>query len=45
MQGGFEKGLKMSNDDYVVDPLRDDEVRENAKRLRDFLGVGRRQAR
>jgi hypothetical protein len=29
----------MSNDDYVVDPLRDDEVRENAKRLRDFLGV------
>ncbi len=29
----------MSNDDYVVDPLRDDEVRQNAKRLREFLGV------
>jgi hypothetical protein len=29
----------MSNDDYVVDPQRDDEVRDNAKRLRDFLGI------
>jgi len=29
----------MSNDDYVVDPLRDAEVRQNAKRLRDFLGL------
>jgi hypothetical protein len=29
----------MSNDDYLVDPLRDAEVRDNAKRLRDFLGV------
>jgi hypothetical protein len=28
----------MSNDDYVVDPLSDSEVRENAKRLRLFLG-------
>jgi hypothetical protein len=29
----------MSNDDYVVDPLRDAEVRGNAKRLREFLGI------
>jgi hypothetical protein len=29
----------MSNDDYMVDPLRDTEVRANAKRLRDFLGI------
>jgi hypothetical protein len=29
----------MSKDDYVVDPLRDAEVREHAKCLRDFLGV------
>ena len=29
----------MSNDDYVVEPLRDAEVHENAKRLRDFLGL------
>ncbi len=28
----------MSNDDYRVEPLRDDEVRGNAKRLREFLG-------
>lgn len=28
----------MSNDDYRVEPLRDDEVRANAKRLREFLG-------
>lgn len=29
----------MSIDDYIVDPLRDSEVRENAKTLRTFLGV------
>jgi len=29
----------MSSDDFVVDPLRDAEVHENAKRLREFLGV------
>jgi hypothetical protein len=29
----------MSNDDYMVDPLSDSEVRENAKRLRRFLGL------
>jgi hypothetical protein len=29
----------MSNDDYVVDPLSDSEVRGNAKRLRLFLGL------
>jgi hypothetical protein len=29
----------MSNDDYVVDPLSDSEVRGNAKRLRRFLGL------
>ncbi len=29
----------MSNDDFVVDPLSDSEVRENAKRVRRFLGV------
>ncbi len=37
--GIFEKGLEMSNDDYVVDPLSDSEVREQAKRLRQFLGL------
>jgi len=30
----------MSTDDYVVDPLRDSEVREHAKMLRAFLGLG-----
>jgi hypothetical protein len=29
----------MSNDDYVVDPRRDSEVRWNGKRLRKFLGL------
>jgi len=29
----------MSSDDYIVGPLRDAEVRGNAKRLREFLGV------
>lgn len=29
----------MSNDDYVVDPRRDSEVRGNGKRLRTFLGL------
>jgi hypothetical protein len=29
----------VSNDDYVVSPLRDVEVRENAKQLRRFLGL------
>jgi hypothetical protein len=29
----------MSNDDFLVDPLSDLEVRENAKRVRQFLGL------
>ncbi|VIO75089.1 hypothetical protein [Bradyrhizobium ivorense] len=29
----------MSADDFVVDPLRDAEVREHAKTLRQFLGL------
>jgi hypothetical protein len=29
----------MSTDDYLVDPLRDFEIREHAKRLRRFLGI------
>lgn len=29
----------MSNDDYVVDPRRDSEIRGNGKRLRKFLGL------
>jgi hypothetical protein len=28
----------MSNDDYLVDPRRDSEIRGNGKRLRKFLG-------
>jgi hypothetical protein len=36
---GIEAQLKMSNDDYVVEPRRDSEIRENAKRLRKFLGL------
>ena len=30
----------MSADDYLVDPMRDEELRAHAKRLRVFLGVG-----
>lgn len=29
----------MSNDDYVVEPRRDSDIRENGKRLRKFLGL------
>ena len=29
----------MSNDDYMVEPRRDSEIRENGKRLRNFLGL------
>jgi len=29
----------MSSDDYVVEPRRDSEIRENGKRLRKFLGL------
>ena len=29
----------MSTDDYLVDPLRDFEIRDHAKRLRRFLGI------
>jgi hypothetical protein len=32
-------GLEMSNDDYIVNPLREAEVRGNAKQLRRFLGL------
>jgi hypothetical protein len=36
--GILEAGLIMPTDDYLVDPLRDSEVREHAKTLRGFLG-------
>jgi hypothetical protein len=29
----------MSNDDYVVDPRRDSDIRGDSKRLRTFLGL------
>jgi hypothetical protein len=32
------RGKQMSTDDYLVDPLRDLQVREHAKTLRHFLG-------
>ena len=34
---GIETGIKMSNDDYIVDPLSNSDVREHARRLRRFL--------
>lgn len=30
----------MSSDDYIVDPLSDKDIRENARRTREYLGLG-----